>query len=149
MATKPKRLKNPGVNVFPHMDPAYPIRPLIDTATKQKATIIIVRVPGQKKFVATTLEQPQVNVMATTRKAVQDAAMRAYLALKVRNSADAGEDDQDRRDIALIRKSRKEPRFSWIRSNAKRASKSRIFQDGPETVSRSAKADAKPSWKKD
>jgi len=80
MPSKPKRLKNPGVNVLPHMDPSYPVRPLIDTATKIRATVVILPMPGLRSFVASTLEDQGILVSASTRKGAQTAAMDAYVA---------------------------------------------------------------------
>lgn len=75
-----RSMKNPDEDVFPHRDPSYPIQPRIDTATHMRARIVILAVPGEAKFVASTLEDPKVSVSAPTRKAAQEAALRAYVA---------------------------------------------------------------------
>lgn len=75
-----RSMKNPDEDVFPHRDPTYPIQPRIDTATRTRARIVILAVPGEAKFVASTLEDPKVSVSAPTRKAAQEAALRAYVA---------------------------------------------------------------------
>jgi len=109
---KTMRRRNPASNVLPHMDRAYPIRPLVNPQTQTKVTILVLPIPGGRQFVASTLEDPKVSVVASTRKSAQDAAMRAYVE-KHAPKKNTTLDDEDVRDMALIRKARKEPRVSW------------------------------------
>lgn len=113
---KPMRRKNPGENVLPHMDPAYPIRPLVNVASKLKATVVVLPVPGERKFVASVLEDLRVNVSGSTRKSAQDAAMNAFVekhATPKPPRRNPRLNEEDERDIELIRQARKEPRVSW------------------------------------
>ena len=73
-------LKTHNLDAPTRRDPAYPIQARVDTATHLTARIVILRVPGEPKFVASTLEDPKVSVSASTRKGAQEAAMRAYVA---------------------------------------------------------------------
>lgn len=73
-------LKSTSIDAAPHPDPAYPIQARVDTVTHLTVRIVILRVPGEPKFVASTLEDPKVSVSASTRKGAQEAAMRAYVA---------------------------------------------------------------------
>lgn len=94
---KPVRRKNPGEDIFPQMDPASPIRPLIDVETKITGTVVVLPVPGKRQFVATTLEDPRISVSAATRQGAQKAAMDAYIQKsrlnKSVNPGAPGEDD--------------------------------------------------------
>lgn len=112
MAAKPARRKNPGTDVLPHMDPAYPIRPLIDTATHIKATVVILPIPGKAGFVASTLEDRKILVTGSTRKTAQRAALDAYVQ-KQGHQHNPRISDEDRQDLELIRKARKELRVPW------------------------------------
>lgn len=109
MATKVRRLKNPGADVLPHMDPSYPVRPLIDTATHTRATVVILPIPGQRSFVASTLEDQKILVSASTRKGAQRAAMDAYVA----KHAARTNPDEDAEDIRDFIARRKEKEYSW------------------------------------
>lgn len=110
---KPVRRKNPGEGILPHMDPSYPIRPLIDAETNIAGTVIVLPVPGTRQFVASTLEDPKVSVTASTRKSAERAAMRAYVEKHSKRRPNPRPDDEDQRDIALARERLKQPRVSW------------------------------------
>ena len=112
MAGKPARRKNPGTDVLPQMDPSYPLRPLIDTATHIKATVVILPIPGKAGFVASTLEDRRILVTGSTRKSAQRAALDAYMQKQSRQR-NPQPSQEDRQALKLSRKARKEPRVSW------------------------------------
>lgn len=107
--TKPVRRKNPGEGILPHMDPSYPIRPLIDAETNIAGTVIVLPVPGTRQFVASTLEDPKVSVTASTRKSAERAAMRAYV--EKRSSKRENPEpitSEDRADLRIAKRRMKE-----------------------------------------
>lgn len=116
-----RRMKKPDVDVFPHRDPSYPIQPRIDMATHTRARIVILAVPGEAKFVASTLEDPKVSVIAPTRKAAQEAAMRAYVAKHspVRENPEPIT-AEDRADLKIAKRRMKESGGKSIEAIAKK-----------------------------
>lgn len=109
-------------------DAAYPIQPRVDRATHLKVRIVILRVPGESKFVASTLEDPKVSVSASTRKGAQEAAMRAYVAkhgakAKVRNLEWATA-EEEARFAPVLRERSAEPSMSaehWLKKSRRAA----------------------------
>ena len=116
-----RRMKNPDVDVFPHRDPSYPNHLRIDTATHTRSRIVILAAPGEAKFVASTLEDPKVSVIAPTRKAAQEAAMRAYV---VKHSPVRGNPEpitaEDRADLKIAKRRMKESGGKSIEAIAKK-----------------------------
>lgn len=113
MATKAKRLKNPGVDVFPHMDPKYPVKPFIVPDTGARFVVVTDRQSDGlwKAFIA---EDPRVHQLAANQHEAERQVIEKYHALR-KNPRDRKKLEalEDAEDIAVVHARRHERTIPW------------------------------------